>query len=75
MRTENSRRIEDWEDDFGLESNIIYLCDHTETDDGSNLKDYRKILRRRRPADKADRAWNAVFIVACLSVLVVLFLH
>lgn len=67
MRTGNSQRFEQWNDDYDMD-NIIYLEDHR------NLDDYRETLRRRN-LGKGDVFWNVAFVVLCLSVLICLFLH
>jgi hypothetical protein len=75
MRTGNNARYERWDDgDYGME-NIIYLDDHRDQIVCEELHDYRKSLRRMRKPDRADTFWNVLFIAACLSVVVVLFLH
>jgi hypothetical protein len=71
MRTGSSRI---WDEDADGMDNIIYLSDHRNTKGSNGLRDYRRALRRRQ-ADRSDTLWNLVFIAACLSVLIILFLH
>ncbi|SHI12587.1 hypothetical protein SAMN02745823_02595 [Sporobacter termitidis DSM 10068] len=62
MRTGNSGRCGQWVgEDYGAD-NIIYLYEQRKP-------------RRTRDTRKADTFWNVIFVAACLSVLVVLFLH
>jgi hypothetical protein len=68
MRTGNTNRVYDWETEGYIGGNIIYLSEHL------------SVIEPRKPRSKkrsggGDVFWNILFIAACLSVLVVLFLH
>lgn len=71
MRSANSQRTIEWAGSCTHTDNIIYF------NEVSELPDYRAKLRRkkRRGESRADAFWNLLYVVACLSVLVVLFLH
>lgn len=71
MRTENSLRYARRIGENHAADNIIYLDDLREPENGGGRGDYES----GRSADKTDMFWNVTFIVACLAVLAVLFLH
>ena len=62
MKTGNSRKIEEWDTDAQVINRIIYIDEHRQA-------------RPRKKKKNSDTLWNVIFAVACLSVIVVLFLH
>ena len=69
VRTDNARRIYDWEtDDYIGGDNIIYLSEHL-----SLNEEKKSPIKKGR--GRGDVFWNILFIAACLLVPVVLFLH
>ncbi len=62
MKMENSRSTEAWDMDGQVMNQIIYIGDH------------RKASLRKKEKN-TDLFWNVIFAAACLSVLVILFLH
>ena len=69
MKTGNANRIYDWEtDDYIGGDNIIYLRGHLSPIEQKKPRDTKK-------NGGHDVFWNILYVVACLSVPVILFLH
>ena len=62
MKIDSTRRMDAWDMDAQATNQIIYIGDH------------RKAGLRKKNKNN-DTFWNVLFVAACVSVLVVLFLH